>query len=269
MTNVEQLRFSDRSDEDILSFIGPQVMNRVRTNLSIPDSYSLAITGTVGSGKSTICESLSVMLRTCNNIYTNNFPEFLYVNDDVSHLLLLKKIKGEISNVTFQNFVLDNWEYILQQRYDSRRFNIFERCADDSVLCFCNIDNAKHKINDLELHSMFCRLRNIDMSFDIPTYFDDNLHFKQIISGRIDAVMNEVLDVIESDAANGIKKRVIGLVVSDYVSKYRINERNRPGEREYYTESIINMYNTHYTKLFQVLNEKRCVSRFLDLGMLM
>ena len=260
-------RFSSNTPEEIASKIDETAYERVKSFHDKIKDYSLVITGTVGSGKSTICESLSYLFSTVG-IETNNFPEFLFVNDDVSGLLLTKKINGQISNVTFQNFVLDNWECILRRKNTKGKFNIFERCVDDSVMCFCNIANANLEIKDIEFYSMYQRLLKINETYDTPTYFDKNVHFTKIMSGNLSFNLCQILDIIESDLKKGINKRIIGLVVSDFDSKQRIKLRNRSGESSY-DDVLIKNYNTHYKELFSMLEQGGYVKRFLDMGKLL
>lgn len=272
MTDQSKYRFSDNTDEVILSRISNNTMERIKSFKMPNIDYKLVVTGTIGSGKSTICESLSAVLSTVG-IQTNNFPEFLYINDDVSGLLLTKKINRQISNVTFQNFVLDNWENILKEKKLGKinakgTFNLFERCVDDSVLCFCNIANANNEIEDLELHSMYKRLRKINNKYSIPSYFDKNLHFTEIVSGNLDFNLNQVLDIIESDFESEIESRIIGLSVSDFDSKFRIKLRGRNGEDKY-DNNTIEIYNRHYNKLFKSLHDGGSIKRFLDMGYLL
>lgn len=262
----KKYRFSNNSDEQILSKINTTTLDRIKSFQGLNINYSLVITGTVGSGKSTMCESLSALFSTIN-IHTNNFPEFLYINDDVSGSLLSKKINGQISVITFQNFVLDNWECILKQKGINNEFNLFERCIDDSVLCFCNIANKNGEIADLELYSMYKRLRSINNIYNMPSYFDSEIHFTEIISGNLDFNVNQVLDIIESDLKNGIDKRIIGLSVSDFDSKFRIKTRGRDGENSY-DDNLIKRYNKHYNKLFKILSKGKNIKRFLDMGYL-
>ena len=260
-------RFSDNSDETIKKHLDDSLFNRMKEfDSSKAKNYKLVMTGTVGSGKSTICECLACLFNSVG-IWTNNFPEFLFVNDDISGLLLTKKINGRISNTTFQNFVLDNWESILKQNMSKPGLCLFERCVDDCVICFSNIDNANKSISDLELYTMYRRLQKIDADYDVPSYFDSKVHFTKIQSGNLVFNLHQILDIIKSDLKHGIYKRVIGLSVSDFDSKQRIKQRGRDGE-DNYDDALIKKYNNHYKKLFETLEKGGYVSRFLDIGML-
>lgn len=235
------------------------------------NSYSLVIAGTVGSGKSTVCESLVYMFNKLNKNQTIiTFPEFLYTSDEVlSDKLLCGKLNGSISANTLQSFILDQWKKILKDNIDQQGFRIYERCVDDSVFCFCNMENQYKNISDIQLLGLFDELKQIDNEFNVPSYFIHNdSKFVKIDSGELNNTLKNVISIMRHDLTHNIKQRIIGLSVSFEVSKYRIKLRSRNGE-SCYTDQQIQNYINHYEKLFQLLINGDRIYRFVDLGKLL
>jgi len=267
------LKFSNNSNESIASKLNPSTIelfkNKIQTNNMIDalNKYTLVITGTIGAGKSTICESLSYIFNSLN-IITNNYPEFLYIDDEFSHRCLEKKILGHISDLTFQSYVLDNWIHILDSNKNNTGMKIFERCVDDSILCFCNISNKTQKLTNTELFSLFEKLQYVNTTYNIPSYFDQDLHFTEINSSTLDFNLQQILEIIVSDIDRGITSRIIGLSVSSFDSKCRIQQRSRTGESNY-TPEMIDVFNNHYKKLYKQIKKHKRLERFLDLGKLL
>ena len=267
-----ELKFSENNQEIIGSKINNDTIEMfkkclIQENKVKLNRYNLVITGTVGSGKSTICESLAYILNICG-VKTNNFPEFLFVDDELSKSILKKKIDGVISASTFQSYILDNWEKILIKNQKKDGLNLFERCVDDSVICFCNIANKNDDLTEIQLLSLFERLKHINQKYSMPSYFDKNIHFTEIQSSDLNFNLMQILDIINSDMKTNTTKRIIGLSVSDYDSKARIQSRARDGE-DGYSMTIIKMFNLHYKKLFKHLEKHKNFNRFVDMGKLL
>lgn len=266
------LKFSENSQDAIKSKINNKTIEKFQKFLTSENkaklnNYNLVITGTVGSGKSTMCESLAYILNICN-VNTNNFPEFLFIDDELSKDILKKKINGYISTSTFQSYILDNWEKILTENQKKNGLNLFERCVDDSVICFCNIANKNDDLTEIQLLSLFERLKNINKKYCIPSYFDKDIHFTEIQSSDLNFNLMQILDIINSDMMTNTTKRIIGLSVSDYDSRARIQSRARDGE-DGYSMDIIKTFNSHYRKLFKYLNKHKSFNRFVDIGKLL
>lgn len=266
------LKFSDNDQKTIESKINNDTIEMFKKYLTPENKiklnrYNLVITGTVGSGKSTICESLAYIFRICD-LKTNNFPEFLFIDDALSKSVLKKKINEEISTSTFQSYILDNWEKILNENQEKSGLNLFERCVDDSVICFCNIANKNDDLTEIQLLSLFERLKNINKKYSMPSYFDKNVHFTEIQSSDLNFNLTQILDIIKSDMKTNITMRIIGLSVSDYDSKARIQSRARDGE-DGYSMDIIRTFNSHYKKLFKHLGKHKSFNRFVDMGKLL
>ena len=279
------LPFSNTSNDEIASKISKQTIMMAARYLPLDDpviveglkSYNLVITGTVGAGKSTMCESIAYILRCIHpSLPIITYPEFLYINDsELSSNLLCKKFVGGVSATTFQSYVLDNWRFVLKQNepWKHSGFKLFERCIDDTVICFCNFENKEKRMSDLQLVSLYEDLKQLVNEFDIPTYFElqpheKNSHFTKIYSTDLNYNLQRVLSIISADIANGITNRIIGLSVESKTSKNRIILRNRDGESGFTDEQIID-YNDHYERLFNMLDHGKRITRFVDIGALM
>lgn len=265
------LKFTDNDIQTISSKIKPDIIYKLRgflnsNTITALENYSLVITGTVGSGKSTVCESLMYIFEQCE-LKVNPYPEFLFINQDLSESILKRKSNNDISTFTFQSYILDAWCKILDDNIKKPGMKLFERCVDDSVLCFCNIANKNKDISEIQLLSLYERLKNINDKYDVPTYFD-SLHFTEIQSSKLNFNLNQIVDIIISDIRNNVNKRIIGLSVSDYDSHIRIQKRSREGE-DGYTENIVKIFNTHYKKLFKLLHKQNHLDRFIDIGKLL
>lgn len=272
------VRFSENSFDHIKSKINDDTLEQYKTQTSSINTqltnYNLVITGTIGSGKSTICESLTYLFET-SNIKVNKYPEFLYVDEisnapssNFSSIVLKKKIDKTISALTFQSYVLDSWETILNININETGLRLYERCIDDSVICFCNVANKDGSLTDIQLLSLYERLNNINKAFHVPSYFDPDIHFTEILSSDLNFNLLQILDIIVSDIKNNINKRIIGLSVSGFDSNARIKSRSRDGENGYSID-FIKLYNSHYKRLFKYLNKHKYLSRFVDIGKLL
>lgn len=229
--------------------------------------YDIVITGTVGSGKSTVCDILLHMIVLIDTIRVNTFPEFVSFDGEFSERMLDGKIRGSISQLTFQSYILDAWEQMLKRTDTSNAFNIYERCADDSVACFCNIANKDHSLTDNELIVLYERLVSMNNRYSTVSFFDPNTHFTEITEQDLSSIVLLIVKTICSDIANGVSKRIIGLAVSSEVSAHRIASRGRSSESGY-PQAIITLYQRHYQKLFKYLSKHGYVERLIDFGKL-
>ena len=279
----ESSYFSNETNETIASRISSKTLALAKRYLPPDDpkilsalsEYSLVITGTIGAGKSTICESLIYILHQLfPNLDIVPFPEFLFIGDsELSGKMLNEKIKGNISSNTFQSYIIDSWKKIMNENGTKEGFRIFERCVDDCVICFCNIENKAKKLSDSQFMTLYEELRTIDKTYDIPTYFEitdeqNESHFTKIYSTDLNYNLANILSIIGCDISNNIKNRIIGLSIKPKTSKERIMKRSREGESGY-TDEQLQMYSTHYEKLFDFIDKGEKISRFVDLGMLL
>lgn len=261
--------FSEHTFNEIAAQIEPQTIEYYKTKFTPKDleKYTLSITGTVGAGKSTACESITYILQTAfPGIHLNMFPEYLSVNPDLSNKMLELRLNGIISVCTFQSYIIDIWNLIVRNTPQTPGFRLFERCADDCVLCFANVANKDDQLSDQMLYTMFQRIRELDTAYNLPTYFN-GAHFTEIKSSNLNYNLCQIADIIASDISNNIFTRIIGLSVSSFDSERRIKQRNRNGETSY-TSAAIQMLNEHYTKLFNLLASHQTLTRFVDIGKL-
>ena len=275
------LNFSNDTNETVASRITSQTLELAKRYLP-PDNpktlaalseYSLVITGTIGAGKSTMCESLVYVLhRIFPELNIVPFPEFLFIGDsELSEKLLNEKIKGGVSSNTFQSYIIDSWKKIMNENGTRKGFRIFERCVDDCVVCFCNIENKTKKLSDAQFMTLYEEVKDMDESDDIPTYFDitdkqNESHFTKIYSTDLNYNLQNILSIIGCDINNDIKNRIIGLSIKPQTSKERMINRSREGESGY-TDNQLQLYSTHYEKLFEFIDKGEKINRFVDLGM--
>ena len=278
---MRALPFSTNTTETISSKISELTLSIARRyfpndaiTINALNNYSLAITGTIGAGKSTVCESLVYIFNTIfPDVHIVAYPEFLFVKDsELSGNILSAKINGNISSNTLQSYILDNWNHIMKQNASLQGFRLFERCVDDCVSCFCNIENKYGNLSDAQFMSLYEELKKIDERYDIPTYFnneDENIsHFTKLYSNDLNYNLQKIMSIISNDILNGINKRIIGLSVLPKTSKERISIRNRDGETGYSDEQLF-MYSVHYEKLFDMLDKGKRINRFVDMGALL
>ena len=284
MSNTN-LPFSNTDILDIARKLDDDVIKSARELLFVPgniqrlNNYSLVITGTVGSGKSTICESIAYICNTyCPEVNVITYPEFLFVSDSqLSASLLERRLNGSISINTLQSYILDEWRSLLDMNKDKHGFRIYERCVDDTIACFCNMANKDAALSDIQLLSLYERSKEITNEFSVPSYFmahadrrysDPGCRFIKIESGALCETIINIIDIIADDLRNDIDQRIIGLSVTPEVSKYRIRLRSRTGESAYTDQAIFNFVN-HYEKLYSAIESGKRISRFVDLGTLL
>lgn len=204
--------------------------------------YKLVITGNIGSGKSLRCELLYQLF----NNYTKDiqcFPEYLNYSKHGKTMLKLRS-KNLISPLTFQNYILDEWENALRnQEYKS--INIFERCPDDSVYCF-----SSH-LPKTEYDYLTNRVKQLNIKYNCPTY-DSKNNFIKIVSDDVMNNLNTISEIILNDIENNIDTRIIGLEISTKISYDRIMKRNRNSERNMEITTL-NEFNKFYDKLYAKL----------------
>lgn len=246
------------------------VIDVLKSNtFQINNQYNLFITGSISSGKSTLCELLSILLDTIS-IKTNNYPEFLGIDLENGNKMLQNKLNGSISAYTFQNYILDMWEHILKQQPLSNNINLFERCVDDSVICFSNYDNLKHKISDNELYSLYEKSQLINKKYNIPSYFvhGTKFLFTTIEFENISNMLYKLLLIVVADLKHNVTNRVIGITTNNFNDNItRMNGRNRKGEENYKNNDMY-MYNVIYNNIYNTLLNGRFIDRYVDIALL-
>ena len=261
------------------------VNQKIQFDINIPKDfkgYNLIITGSIGMGKSTLLESIHNCLNY-NNINHYSFPEFVmtnYSNINISETLLEMKLKGILSGITTQNYILDIWEYNLNkyEMYKNKisRNNIvlWDRTPEDVGIFtkalinyekYKNIKLNNHAINSDEnefntqcYNNIIDRSDKIMEKYNIKKYsLEDNNKpcYVSMIRGNIELMLLSVLNIIKDDIEKNLcNNRIIHLKTDRLDQHKNIQNRNRGGEDNYYDKPLINNDN-EYTLIDFINNE--------------
>ena len=261
------------------------VNQKIQFDINIPKDfkgYNLIITGSIGMGKSTLLESIHNCLNY-NNINHYSFPEFVmtnYSNINISETLLEMKLKGILSGITTQNYILDIWEYNLNkyEMYKNKisRNNIvlWDRTPEDVGIFtkalinyekYKNIKLNNHAINSDEnefntqcYNNIIERSDKIMEKYNIKKYsIEDNNKpcYVSMIRGNIELMLISVLNIIKDDIEKNLcNNRIIHLKTDRLDQHKNIQNRNRGGEDNYYDKPLIDSDN-EYT-LIDFINDE-------------
>ncbi len=261
------------------------VDQKIQFDINIPKDfkgYNLIITGSIGMGKSTLLESVHNCLNY-NNINHYSFPEFVmtnYSNINISETLLEMKLKGILSGITTQNYILDIWEYNLNkyEMYKNKisRNNIvlWDRTPEDVGIFtkalinyekYKNIKLNNHAINSDEnefntqcYNNIIDRSDKIMEKYNIKKYsLEDNNKpcYVSMIRGNIDLMLISVLNIIKDDIEKNLTNNRIIHLKTDRLDQHKnIQNRNRGGEDNYYDKPLIDSDN-EYT-LIDFINDE-------------
>ncbi len=261
------------------------VNQKIQFDINIPKDfkgYNLIITGSIGMGKSTLLESVHNCLNY-NNINHYSFPEFVmtnYSNINISETLLEMKLKGILSGITTQNYILDIWEYNLNkyEMYKNKisRNNIvlWDRTPEDVGIFtkalinyekYKNIKLNNHAINSDEnefntqcYNNIIDRSDKIMEKYNIKKYsLEDNNKpcYVSMIRSNIELMLLSVLNIIKDDIEKNLcNNRIIHLKTDRLDQHKNIQNRNRGGEDNYYDKPLIDSDN-EYTLIDFINNE--------------
>lgn len=261
------------------------VNQKIQFDINIPKDfkgYNLIITGSIGMGKSTLLESIHNCLNY-NNINHYSFPEFVmtnYSNINISETLLEMKLKGILSGITTQNYILDIWEYNLNkyEMYKNKisRNNIvlWDRTPEDVGIFtkalinyekYKNIKLNNHAINSDEnefntqcYNNIIERSDKIMEKYNIKKYSIENNNkpcYVSMIRGNIDLMLLSVLNIIKDDIEKNLTNNRIIHLKTDRLDQHKnIQNRNRGGEDNYYDKPLIDSDN-EYT-LIDFINDE-------------
>lgn len=261
------------------------VNQKIQFDINIPKDfkgYNLIITGSIGMGKSTLLESIHNCLNY-NNINHYSFPEFVmtnYSNINISETLLEMKLKGILSGITTQNFILDIWEYNLNKyemyknKVSKNNIVLWDRTPEDvGIFTKALINYEKYKNIKLNNHTInsdeneftnLCYDNIIDRSnkimekYNIKKYsLEDNNKpcYITMIRSNIELMLISVLNIIKDDIEKGLcNNRIIHLKTDRLDQHKNIQNRNRGGEDNYYDKPLINN-DDEYT-LIDFINEE-------------
>lgn len=263
--NEEDYEFIYRKILELISILPPRFQ------------YNLVLIGPVGVGKSTICTLLYYLLDQAYNDFATDvycYPEFLQVNSKESHEILKEHLEGSKSSYEFQKYILHCWATMMQTQPlasntdQCRRFNVFERCCDDSVICFANLWHriSPGSLNEAELQLLFKISQIQNKQFNLPTYFtEDSVVVKKVKSGHIATILLEIINIIRDDFENSSNRTMFIMLDTDVDTlMHRINIRSRPGEHAY-NVSTISAFHRHYQLLFDKLEREGRLKDYSDL----
>ena len=261
------------------------VNQKIQFDINIPKDfkgYNLIITGSIGIGKSTLLESIHNCLNY-NNINHYSFPEFVmmnYSNINISETLLEMKLKGILSGITTQNYILDIWEYnlnkyeIYKNKISRNNIVLWDRTPEDVGIFtkalinyekYKNIRLNNHTINSDEneftnlcYNNIIERSDKIMEKYNIKKYSledNDKPCYISMIRSNIDLMLISVLNIIKDDIEKGLcNNRIIHLKTDRLDQHKNIQNRNRGGEDNYYDKPLINN-DDEYTLIDFINNE--------------
>lgn len=261
------------------------VNQKIQFDINIPKDfkgYNLIITGSIGMGKSTLLESIHNCLNY-NNINHYSFPEFVmtnYSNINISETLLEMKLKGILSGITTQNYILDIWEYNLKKyemyknKISKNNIVLWDRTPEDVGIFtkalinyekYKNIKLNNHAINSDEnefntqcYNNIIDRSDKIMEKYNIKKYsIEDNNKpcYVSMIRGNIDLMLISVLNIIKDDIEKNLTNNRIIHLKTDRLDQHKnIQNRNRGGEDNYYNKPLIDSDN-EYT-LIDFINDE-------------
>ena len=220
-------------------------------------TYNIVITGTIAAGKSTKCDLFrELMIRVDRDLkHSRLYPEYLMYSD-IGNIMLQKLHDGTISNITFQHYIMDEFNNILSKR-PPRNINLFERCPDDATFIFCR------GMEDEQLQPIFKRSAMIANKYNIPRFIESiPQYFFTRMENYGSHVFDKMLDIMERDVNKMVNHnlknmhRIFGLVVSPEESYTRMRVRNRAAESDCDIEFMKICYN-NYNDLYDYLDEHR------------
>ena len=245
-------------------------------------NYQLTITGPISSGKSTLLQGLMNLFKLKD---LPIYPIYEYINYD-THIggeMLQRFIRRELSNSTFQNYILDTYAIQLKKNKGLGP-KLYERTIDDSIMCFANIANYNNcDLTTLDLFALFNKGQGININdpINIPSgqvnninesrdnhnqYQNSNTKFTKLISNSLEDSLITVLNIIKKDMNEGVIKRIIGLSITLETCRFRINKRSRNGESNY-SDEYLNTIIKYYNRLYERIEKKQKIS-FTTIGIL-
>lgn len=234
------------------------------------NNYHFVVTGAIGSGKSTILEILNQLFNRYD-FKVHTVPEYLGIDEELGPTLLKRRITNNISNTTFQNYIMDQYKNRLESNAKHEcDICLYERLPDDSILCFSNISHFDNiDLTTFDLFVLDKRMKALNEKFNIPTYRNDKSEFEIFTLTELEPLIESVLELIKRDIENNVTHRIIGLDVSTNITLKRIQKRNREGEDQYnydYLNRIVNYYKQLYEKL---KTNRKILQKFTCIGTLL
>lgn len=228
------------------------------------NARKIVITGCIAVGKSSVVQAVQNVL-TSKSIKWVTIPEYIDYREDGLEMLQ-KYLNHTITALEFQSYIYDCREnYLENLKLHGDEVLIFERGPDDGITYFSNYDNQQGMLSDLDYYKLYERARNMDIKFNIPSYFvKDSYYYVGLETSdatQIGRLIESVLGIVEHS------NFIIGLYNDDETCYKRMLKRNRNGESSGYSRENIAACNKHYKKLYNILQSKKNL-RFVDLGKL-
>lgn len=219
-------------------------------------SYNLVITGTIGVGKSTICQILAKLFKYYSpESKIKLYPEYINYGkktekETVGYKLFEMKKKDKINSFTLQTYIMDIWNDLFKENeytnYDS--FNIFERLPCDAVYCFAQYEYTIGAINEDEFKILEQKNKRMIEKYKLFSYDDTCISIIENV--QMTDTVKEIIKIIIDDIENGIMNRTICLHINN-INTYldRIDTRGRKGETAD-LDDCVNFYYQYYKQTF-------------------
>ena len=185
----------------------------------------IALSGVVGSGKSTVLESLYKKLSKTHTVYA--IREYIDVLAD-SNDKLTAYLNGQLSAYRFQDYILDYFEtssYLIND-YD---YILVERCPLEGLRFFAKLDVKNGRMTSEEYKVLIQKAKSMTF-YPNPSEakiisIDTDLMTVEDITNEIISYINEI-DIVQLRANPDTVKR-------------RIKERGRQCEIDSYTDDYL------------------------------
>ena len=218
---------------------------------NVPKYYNLILTGSVGAGKSTLSQLTYECFKKLN-IKVQIYPEYIqyqHNNQNIGNLMLELRRKNIIDTETLQHFILDIWNYQLNEKKfnEHNSINILERLPDDALYCFCKEAYEQNIISQESYYILCQKYKHIIDKHKVPVFRDCKLAIVE--NDNLMVALNQILEIIHNDFNNGIENRMIGLITDEKRYIQRIKQRGRISEIETDLE-IFKHYNQFYDNMY-------------------
>ena len=219
----------------------------------------LIITGGVGVGKTTTINGMCQLLTQHGMNYIV-VPE--YIDGDVNGYNMLDMfINKYITPFEFQYYILKYFDnYLENLQPQPNDVLIFERLPDDSVTCFANIEYKNKRISDAEFEILYTKCKKLDEKYNLPSYFtnfeNNNLLFCKTF--RTGDNLTNIYDTLMSSIKEN-KNLLVGLYNNNDECLLRIRQRGRPSEVRTYTLDKVDIFNTHYERIYNRLRNNKYI----------
>ena len=196
-------------------------------------NYKFAVSGPIAAGKSTLLQILYSLFNKYK-FKIGILPEYINSDPEIGSELLDRFIKKDITNATFQNYILDVYKNSYLQIDNDINILMMERVPDDAILIFANITNCNtpEDMNEQTLFALYNKMLDYDKRYGFPSYLNDETEYITYFGNVNDIIIN-VIDIIAQDVKNKVKSRIIGLKADEKISASRIKKRGRVEELNY------------------------------------